>query len=187
MKNIIIGVLVFVALIVTNIVMFKCYNSQRIENERLSSNIEAMRSDIIREISKDGKQTATISQQTLTKSELREILHEELKSMGIKERDVKQVINAGTESVADVPLTPSVTTEDTTSKREYKYNDEWIDLCVTGDSAHIEVRDSLLIANHAKTRRFLWWTWKRYSGKTTIKNYSPYSKITGIESIDIEK
>lgn len=184
MKSLITNILVLIAMILMIIVMYCGFVSQKQENARLSSNIDAMRSEMARGFSKDGKETATIKQQTLTKGELKEIIHDELKSLNIKERDVKQVIMTGSETKADIALVAD--TADTTRK-EYSYSDQWLDLCVTEDSAHVLVRDSLLIANHAKTRRFLWWTWKRYSGKTTIKNYSPYTRITGMTSIDVEQ
>lgn len=187
LKGIAIVLLVIVALVAMNITAFMMYRNQKTESERLKSNIEALRGDIIREISKDSRNTATIQQQTLTKSELKDIIHEELKSLNIKERDVRQVIVTGSQSKIDVPIDTIVPNDTTPTRPEYRYHDKWVDAKMDGDSAHIVVRDSLLVANHARTRRFLWWTWKRYTGKTTIKNYSPYSTITSITSIDVEQ
>ncbi|MCQ2232129.1 MAG: hypothetical protein MJZ30_09820 [Paludibacteraceae bacterium] len=186
-KGILITILLFVSVVAMFVMTYHLYRQQKVECDRLQSNIEALRGDIERGFSKDNHATATIKQQTLTKSELKEIIHDELKSLDIKERDVKQVIITGEETKADVAIDTIVENDSCPTLPEYRYADKWVDLRVDGDSAHIKVRDSLLIANHAKTRRFLWWTWKRYSGKTTIKNYSPYSEITSVTSIDVEQ
>lgn len=179
-KNLIITLLAVVTgLVIIAFCLSKALNAQKADNERLQSNIEALRGEIEKGFSKDGKETTIVKQQTLTKSELKEIIHEELSSLGIKERDVKQAITIAEKQKVDVHL-------DSVNVNQIGYKDSWIDITICGDSAHISGRDSLLIINHAKTKKFLWWTWKRYSGKTTIKNYSPYSHITGIESIDVE-
>lgn len=186
-KLLILAIMVFIALLVFNFLMFKAFMHQTDEVKRLSSNIEALRTDVEKGLSKDGKETTTAKQQTLTKGELKEILHDELKSLNIKERDVKQVIITASETKVDVPIDTMIENDTTPNKPEYRYKDEWADLRMDGDSAHIRVKDSLLVANHAKTKKFLWWRWKKYSGKTTIKNYSPYSTITGITTIDVEQ
>lgn len=152
--------------------------------ERLESNIKSLTTEMSIDRSKDGKQTATILQQTLTKAEIKELLHEELKSLSIKERDVKQATTIASENKAVVKL-DTVLIHDTL--RAYEYYDDWLQISVINDSAKVSVFDSILVVNHAKTRKFLWWTWKRYSGKTTIKNYSPYSTIRTINAIEIEK
>lgn len=157
---------------------------QRDEIQRLESNIKALTTEIVRAQSKDGKETATVLQKTLTKAEIRQILHEELSSLGIKERDVKQATTISEESRAEVKLVP-VVVHDTV--RRYEFDDPWLHISVNGDSAKVSVFDSILVVNHAKTRKFLWWKWKQYSGKTTIKNYSPYSSIMTIEALQIDE
>lgn len=151
--------------------------------ERLQSNIEAMRTDLKRNISTDGKQTAEVKVQTLTKEEIRQAMKEELKTLDIKARDVKNATTLQTQNVAAVKI-DTIILRDTVV--EYQYRDNWIDLKVNADSALIACRDCLLIVSHCRTRKFLWWTIRRYSGKTTVKNYSPYSTIQTIESIQAD-
>lgn len=186
-KSIIIVAVIILLLLAMNIILIKVCVEQGNETKRLSSNIDALRKEMVAGLSKDGKETATIQQQTLTKMELKEIIHDELKTLNIKERDVKQAVITSSVSVVDVPIDTAITKDTATGEKEYQYHDEWCDLRVDADSAHISVKDSLLVLNHAKTRKFLWWKWKKYSGKTTIKNYSPYSHITGITSMDVEQ
>ena len=163
--------------------MLSRMRSQSLNIERLESNISAMADEVSRGLSSDNKNTATIKQQTLTKEELKEVLQAELKTLDIKARDVKNVTNIITESKVAVQVDTVVKID---TLVEYSYKDAWVDIAINQDSAKIACRDSLLVVNHAKTKRFLWWTWKRYSGKTTIKNYSPYTYIENINSIDVE-
>ena len=158
-------------------------NNQTIE--RLESNISAIQSAIVIDTA---KHTANVKQQTLTKSELKEVIHSELKSLNIKERDVNQAISTQTETrivVKTDTVREIIFGRDTTN--EYEYHDNWVDVQAGKDSIRIASRDSILIINHAKTRKFLWWTWKKYSGETTVKNYSPYTQIVGMTSIYVEK
>lgn len=151
--------------------------------ERLESNVTAMRGEMERNTSKDGKETASVGIQTLTKSELRDVMREELKTLSIKPRDVRSATTIESQNTANVRF-DTVVLRDTI--REYRYTDDWITLVCTKDSAHVVCRDCLLVVNHCKTRKFLWWTIRKYSGKTTIKNYSPYSTIEGINSVNAE-
>ena len=171
-------------LLVLVIVLFFFSTIKNCQNtKRLESNIEALRTEMVEKKSTDGKETATAKQQTLTRSELKEIMKEELSTLNIKARDVKQVANIA-ERQNFVFRVDTVRIHDTIM--QYRYKDDWIDFSLTGDSANISARDCLLVVNHARTRKFLWWTIRRYSGQTTIKNYSPYTKIEAITTIDIE-
>lgn len=173
----------WIVLLATLFLLLQRMQKQSLNIERLESNISAMQADLEKGVSADGKEIATIKQQTLTKEELKEILQEELKTINVKARDVKNLTNIVTESQVAVKVDTVVKID---TLVEYRYKDAWVDIAINQDSAKIACKDSLLIVNHAKTKRFLWWTWKRYSGKTTIKNYSPYTHIESIESIDVE-
>lgn len=152
--------------------------------ERLESNIVAMQSSLERSISTDGKNVAESKAQTLTATELKKAIAEELKTINVKARDVKSVSTIQTNNIANVK-TDTVILHDTVV--EYRYDDEWITLRIDADSAHIACRDCLLVVNHCRTRKFLWWTIRRYSGKTTIKNYSPYSTVKTVEYVEVDK
>ncbi len=194
-------------LLVTAVLLTTCASFFRImhdrgnENKRLTSNVTALTSEIHTFKTKDGKQSAEVKTLTLTVSELKEqneAYVRELKTLDIKARDVKAIQEIGTVSTYSVPLTkytPDFKEQfrqaDSVFNARYHHSDEWINIDVKcwidTCQANIQVRDSILVIQHAKTRRFLFWTWKKYSGTTTIKNYNPYSSTQQITSITIEK
>lgn len=164
--------------------LFLSVRNARRTIERLQSNIVAMQSTLERSVSSDGKNVAESKAQTLTYTELKKAIAEELKTINVKARDVKSVSTIQTNNIANVK-TDTVIIRDTVV--EYRYSDEWITLRIDADSAHIACRDCLLVVNHCRTRKFLWWTIRRYSGKTTIKNYSPYSTVKTVEYVETDK
>lgn len=165
-------------------------------NKRLQSNIETLTSQVVKFRTSDGKNAAQVKTLTLTTSELKEQnknLVSELKTMHIKPRDVKNIQQLSTEAKYEIQLIKKDTVIfDTIQAIKYTYTDDWIAInaiCPTNDTctASIVTRDSLLIIQHSKTRKILFWTWKKYSGQATVKNYNPYSEIISIRNINIEK
>lgn len=176
--------LIFVILLALLLHGARVLRSQSDEISRLHSNIEAMRADLRTFVTKDGKNAAEAKEKTLTKEEVRDIFKAELATLDANVRDIKKITILATEKQATVRF-------DTIIQRDtlpplYTYEDKWIKLRVEGDSANIQCFDSLMVVSHAKTKKFLWWTWKRYSGKTTVKSYSPYTTITAIEATDVK-
>ncbi len=167
------------------------------ENKRLQSNIETLTSEVRHFKTADGKNAAQVKTLTLTVSELKEQnaqLMSELKTMSVKPRDVKTIQQISAQAQYEVQIVKKDSVIfDTIQVVTYKYADDWITfeaLCPPiGDTctAKIVTHDSLLIVQHSKTRKFLFWTWKRYSGQATVKNYNPYSEIRSVRNIDIEK
>jgi len=182
------------------VLIIVCLSSELInkssENSRLQSNIKVLTSEVQQFKTKDGKNAAQVKTLTLTTSELKEQntqLVSELKTMRIKPRDVKNIQQISTEAKYEVQLVKKDTViYDTIQAIKYTYTDDWITvnaICPANDTctASIVTRDSLLIVLHCKTRKILFWTWKKYSGQATVKNYNPYSEIVSIKNIDIEK
>lgn len=160
------------------------YVKRKNEIKRLESNIKALQTEVVRSKTTDGKNAYTAKAVTLTKSELKEdkAKRDLLKTMNIKPRDVKFMTQATVAAEYNVKLRDTVI--DTVVC--YRYSDAWVDISINDDSASIQTRDSITIVNHAKTKKFLWWTWKKYTGETTVKNYSPYSTITTLVTTNIE-
>ena len=189
--------LFFVIPVLVNICLFKALMNAKNEKSRLKSNIETLTSEVQHFQTADGKNAAQVKTLTLTTAEFKEQnaqLVAELKTMRIKPRDVKNIQQISIQAQYEVQLVKKDSVIfDTVQVTAYKYADDWINfqaLCPPiGDTctAKIITCDSLLIAHHSKTRKFLFWTWKRYSGQATVKNYNPYSQIRSITNIDIEK
>lgn len=181
----IICVSALIAVLVVAVVLLRgALLAQQDEIKRLQSNIDALTTKIDHRISSDGKEIAEVKIETLTKAEIKEILKEELATINVKSKDVHSITTVVEESQTKVKL-DTVIVHDTIIAMQY--HDKWIDLSIIGDSAQIATYDSILIVNHAKTRRFLFWTWKKYSGKTSIKTYSPYAHTTSIQAIEIKE
>lgn len=173
-----------VALVLFAILSIRRNREQACEILRLQSNIEALQSDIKTYKSKDGKNVSEVKVQTLTANEVKEILKEELASINVKSKDVHSATKIVEEQKATVVL-DTVFIRDTVFAMNYK--DPWLDITISKDTANIHLKDSILVVSYAKTRRFLWWKWKIYSGKTSVKNYSPYSTITTLEAVEVVK
>jgi len=167
------------------------------EKRRLKSNVETLTSQVVKFRTSDGKNAAQVKTLTLTTSELKEQntqLVSELKTISVKPRNVKNIQQISTSAKYEVQLVKKDTMiSDTVRAITYKYADNWISIDAVcsqqGDTctAKIITCDSLLIVQHCKTKKFLFWTWKKYSGQATVKNYNPYSQIRSIRNIDIQK
>lgn len=183
--------------LITRVCLFTGLIAKNNENKRLQSNIEMLTSEVKHFETTDRKNAAQVKTLTLTVSELKEQniqLATELKTMNVKLRDAKNIQQISTQAQYEIQLIKKDSIIfDTVQVATYKYADDWISfeaICPTiGDTctAKIATQDSILIVQHSKTKKFLWWTWKKYSGQTTVKNYNPYSEIRSIRNIDIEK
>ena len=189
------SLLLFVAILVCAC-LIQVVVSTTNEKKRLKSNIKALTSEIRQFKTTDGKNAAQVKTLTLTTAELKEQnkqLVSELKTMNVKPRDTKNIQQVSIEAKYEIQFVKKDTVIfDTVRAITYRYTDDWIAfdaLCRLNDTckASIVTHDSLLIVQHSKTRKILFWTWKKYSGQATVKNYNPYSKILSIRNIDIEK
>jgi hypothetical protein len=177
-------------------------NLQRKNDEikRLKSNIITLTSETRHFTTTDGMTAAETKTLTLTTSELKKEnarLVAELNTLQVKARDAKSITNIATTSCyKDIPMKADTVFLHDTVKINYDYCDQWISVSVSCRGhpdgvpdciANITTYDSLLIVNHCKTRKFLWWTVKKYTGKVSVKNYNPYSSIVNMQTIDVIK
>jgi len=187
------SLLLFVAVLICACLIMALVSTQN-DKRRLKYNIETLTSQVVKFRTSDGKNAAQVKTLTLTTSELKEQNAElvaELKTMSVKPRDVKNIQQVSIETKYEIQFVKKDTVIfDTVRATTYKYANEWISfdaICQDTCNAHIVTRDSLLIVQHCKTKKFLFWTYKRYSGQATVKNYNPYSVILSLRNIDIEK
>ena len=165
------------------------------ENQRLQSNIEVLYSEKKTFQTKDGKNAAQVQTLSHTISELKahnSQLINEIHTLNIKKRDVNAVQQIGSRANYEITVVRDSIVFDTIYKYSYSYSDEWLSfraLCNTHDSCKVAIHthDSLLLVQHSKQRRFLWWTWRKFSDQITVKNYNPYSTIQSITSIILEQ
>ena len=166
------------------------------ECDRLAANNAALTDSLGLFRTSDGLRAIQVRRLTLTAQELREQnaeLVRRARTAGIRRRDIQAAQVATTAYVATVrpdtvhrQLTSSDTAAPSARAAVLEYSDPWLRLRLD-TAAHVELYDTVTIIQHVRTRRFLFWTWKRYSGRATAISSSPYAHITTLQSIDIEK
>ena len=186
MTRIYLTILSFFALIIS--VLFNFHQCG--ESDRLRGNISALKGDIEYYMTADSVLAARTKRQSITISELKadnSQLASEVKSLGVKLKHLQSVqkIEQKTEYkflVDTVIVADTVTGEPV---EQYEYHDDWIDFRLLGSEVNIETRDSLTIVRYQRRRKFLFFTFKRYTGQLAVRNANPNAKIVGVSEIDI--
>ncbi len=193
MKRIyIIVITIMLILVVSVICLVKALHKRNVTIERLQYNQTALSESLQSYKTESDLSAYYVKRLTQTVSEFKEnnaTLLQRLNDAQIKIRDLESVVDFEQKSNYKI-LLDTVFLIDTitlTRKPTLAYSDKWIDVQIIDNNCNITTRDSIIIINHCKTRKFLFWTWKRYSGQTTIINANPYSKIQDITTIDLEK
>ena len=158
---------------------------------RLQYNQEALTESIQRYQTESNLQAYYVKQLTQTKSELKETnaqLAQQLKDAKIKLRDLQSATDiAQTAQYVFVPETiMRIDTLTLSRSPALHYSDGWLTFDMD-TAVRIETHDSILVAMHCRTRRFLFWTWRRYSGQTTVINRNPHVRIDNIQTTNLEK
>ncbi len=162
--------------------------------DRLAANQSALLDSLGVYRTSDGLRAVEVRRLTLTGNELRKSnarLMERINALGVKRRDVQAVQTVGTEyRVTFVPETVKI--YDTllgitpTTPTALRYSDRWLSFQYD-TAAHVSMRDTITIVHHAHQRRFLWWTWSKYTGRATAVSSCPYAHIESVNAIDIQK
>lgn len=174
------------------------------ERDKYRSNTEALLADVERYQTKDSLNAVTVGVLQLKLSEFEKYRADDaalIKTLQTKNRNLQAVTTAQTETINELRGTvrdsivylPGDTV--TTVLRCVDIVDEWFELhgCAKPDGSftgtHIN-RDSLLIAETVKYKRFLnflWKTKKIKNRKFDIVSRNPHTNIIGFEVITIEK
>lgn len=164
--------------------------------ERAEASISAATGGLTRTMAADSLEVATRAAQYRTIEELKQEradLLAEIDNLGVARRRaeaVTRVAQSARRSVRldTVRIVETDTIRDTITVRTiFTHSDPWLSARVEGDSLHLATRDSLTIVTHSKRRKFLWWTWNKYSGRVSVHNANPYVTIAAVETINIEK
>ena len=127
----------------------------------------------------------------LTVDELRDCnadLLERLRKMKIRARELQSAVQMASTSGYTFRV-DTVYVHDTIGhapQPSFVYRDPWITFHLSAGQADIVTRDSIVVVNHCRTRRFLFWRRKQYTGRTDILNYNPHSTITQFTSLKVE-
>lgn len=169
------------------------------ERDRYKSNTETLMEDVQKFMVSDSLHAARVGSLELTLKEFERYRAEDaslIKQLKAKNRDLEAISKAQSETIVEL----STMAKDTVILRDsipipalaLHTGDEWyrFDGILEGKkfTGTMVSRDSLLIAESVRYKRFLWWKTKRVKDReisATSKN--PHTTIDGLEFITIEK
>lgn len=201
MKKFLIGII-----IVLSIVCFAFYRDISIlksEANRYKENTKTLMQDVGRYRTSDSLNAVKVSSLTLELREMESYRAKDMQlieSLQVKKRELERITSMQMQTIANIKgqVKDSIIYRDKIVKDTVKalsVSDKWIDLhgVVYDDGAFdgtLEVRDSLMVVETVRYRRFLGFLWKtkRVKHRTVdVVNKCPYTQITGLESIVIEQ
>lgn len=179
----------------------KRINKLTVERDKYRNNTETLLQDIDEYKTKDSLNVAKVGNLELKLSEFKKYRAEDAKliqSLKTKNRDLQSVttaqmktINRLQTSVHDsIIYLPGDTI--TTIIHKIDYSDKWIDFNGSIEngvfSGNIITRDSILIAETVRYKRFLFWRTRKIKNRNIdVVSRNPNAKIIGVEFITIEK
>lgn len=185
--------LLFVAAVVGLLLVGRAYLRQATEVERLTANQAALSDTLVYYVTQSGRRAYQVRELTQTTAELRETnegLAGTIRDLRLRLRDVKAAQQITTRAQATfVPCTVYVAAHEAEAPRAaLVYSDPWFRFELdTAGRASVLMSDTVTVVRHARRRRFLWWTWSRYSGRTTVAARSPYTHISNIQATTIDE
>lgn len=111
----------------------------------------------------------------------------ELENMRVRLKRAESVTRVATETEYCIVLDTVFVTVRDTVRPAMRYADTWLTAQLVGDSLTIRTRDSLTVVMHSRRRRFLFWTWRKYSGEVSVASRNPHNTILGVETVCIER
>lgn len=197
-KNIIFCVIIIAALFLVA-VREKHLANIKAEAARYKSNTEALMEDVERYRVLDSLSGARVESLELTVKEFERYRAEDarlIKALKAKNRDLAAVASTQTNTVIDLHTVARDTViirDSVEVKAKAVYcGDPWYDFrgVLAGDefSGKMEHRDSLLLVESVRYKRFLWWKTKRIKDRQLdCVSKSPHNSIIGLEYVVIEK
>lgn len=210
MKNIITKIII--AIIAIGAISFALNRIQSLkeENERLRSNQDilltekesVMAQSQLYKVS-DSLNAAKVTELQLSLSEYKKYRKEDLsliEQLQVKKSDLQKVVSSQHETIyaLKTQLKDSIKTDTIAGILDtlkcFNYNSKWIDVsgCLSADTIELQItnRESLKIVETVKYKRFLGFLWKTNKVKSRhvdVVSENPYTKITSVEAISIER
>ena len=192
---------VLAVLVAGNVILFK--RSERIaaERDRYARNTDALMMDIETYKVKDSLNAAKCQSLELTIKEFQKYRAEDaalIKQLKTKNRDLETVMTSQTQTILDLKAMPkdTVIIRDSVKvgAKMLHCGDEWYDfdglLTEKEFTGNVIMRDSLLVAETVKYKRFLGFLWKTKQIKDRemdVISKNPHTVIQDCEIITIEK
>lgn len=193
--------IVLAVLVAGNVILFK--RSERIaaERDRYARNTDALMTDIETYKVNDSLNAAKCQALELTVKEFQKYRAEDaalIKQLKTKNRDLEAVMTSQTQTILDLKAMPkdTVIIRDSVkvSVKVLHCGDEWYDfdglLTEKEFTGNVIMRDSLLVAETVKYKRFLGFLWRTKQIKDRemdVISKNPHTVIQDCEIITIEK
>ena len=172
----------------------------KIERNRYKENTRTLLVDVNTYKVRDSLNAAKAQDLSLKLSELKKYRQEDAKliaNMGVKLRNLQAVASMGTETRTEfvtkiVRDTIFKAVNDTNKAALIDYEDKWLTFKGRLENGqfrgNIISRDSLLIAENVRYKRFLFWRTKRIKSRDfRVVSKNPHTKIVDCEHIIVEK
>lgn len=194
-------IVVFAAILYMSVQMGRIDELKK-ERERYQKNTENLLSDVELYRTKDSLSAARVESLELTMKEYERFRAEDavlIKSLQKKNRDLASVNKTQSETIialSSVPKDTVITTKDSIITPAVKVHcgDAWYDfdgLLIKGlFTGTLRNRDSLVVAETVKYKRFLGFLWKTKQVKdrrVDVISKNPHTEILGVEHVTISK
>lgn len=191
---------IMAAMLVVIILQWVSVSRIKSERNRYKENTMTLLVDVNTYKVRDSLNAAKAQDLSLKLSELKKYRQEDAKliaDMGVKLRNLQAVANMGTETRTEfvtkiVRDTIFKAVNDTNEAAIIDYEDKWLTFKGRLENGqfrgNIISRDSLLIAENVRYKRFLFWRTKRIKSRDfRVVSKNPHTKIVDCEHIIVEK
>ena len=173
--------------VAVGVVCCSCDRGLKKEIERLREELARQQQYVPLEREKIRDTVFMVTQKIVEVEKVKEVLSAEdrelLKDMGTKISALESYQKMGTQTEAEVTLTPTKEADDKGSSQRdslLNYSDAWLDLKYNIISSNLQIRfrDSLAIAVEKEyKRKFLWWRWGTKGYQVKAVTFCPYTTI----------
>ena len=169
------------------------------ESEKYRANTTALMEDVTHYKLRDSLNGARADALELSMKELQKWRADDaelIKDLKIKNRDLSAINKAQTQTIIELRANgkDTIIIKDSIPipAQTYHIGDRWYDFdCMVADkqmTGKLEVRDSLVLVEQVKFKRFLFWQTKKVKERNIdCVSKNPYTLIMGVERIVIEK
>lgn len=201
LRNILVVIAVLVALVAGNCIQFSHIKKITEDRDRYKNNTEALMGDVEQYRICDSLNAARVQSLELTLDEFKRYRAEDaalIKQLKTKNRDLQSVVTSQSQSIYELSAIP----KDTVIIRDsvmidallLHCGDDWFDFDGILSNGKLEgnmiTRDSLLLAETVKYKRFLGFLWKTnkiQSRMMDVISKNPHTVIQDVELITIEE
>lgn len=194
-------IFVLAILVAGNVFQFNRTKKLADERDRYKNNTEVLMGDVERYKIQDSLNVARVQSLELTLDEFKRFRAEDaaiIKQLKNRNRDLQAVVTTQQQTMIDLQAIPrdTIIIRDSVKIRAMMLHcgDQWYDfdglLTDKEFTGNVVVRDSLLVAEMVKYKRFLGFLWKTHkvdNRDISVINRNPHTQVLGLEHIIIDE